>query len=549
MYESYFGLSESPFNVTPDPGVFFINPCYQEAFATLQYGILARKGFVVVTGEPGTGKTTLLRRLICSLDANVQIAYVFNTQLGFTDILRLTLTDLGIPNSSRDRLTLVSDFNDYLIKQARRGVIVSLLVDEAQNLAGEALEGLRLLSNLETDKIKLIQIILMGQPELDRKLNQPELVQLRQRVVHRCRLRPLKLDEVGSYIEMRLKAVSGGRKDLFPTDTIERIAAYSKGIPRLINIICDNALLIAYATSRTVIGAEVIEEVADELQLRDPAPSPARAVSTKRPELNAACDVAESAGMSGRGEEPAKDCWRITSESGAQSGPGRIPAIDHHRLRGSSVAWVTTLALVLTGAILFLSPEQRPIYLSRVADGLGKIKRVFAPPSRESPRLLITHALGENVDDEGNVVENQRPENSASLKSDSLSNLEPSTEAGHGDAKAVASDQDDHRAQSKQTPKRSERAGNSPTVPRPRPGRQNIENRKSYSSEKRFQVVANSFVRNKPTSDAEIIETLGAGTRIQLIGRVGDYLQIRSLEPNKVRGYVHKEDAFFEPLR
>ena len=268
MYNSYFGFLESPFSVTPDPRFFYTNRVYQEAYANLRYGIEARKGFIVITGEVGTGKTTLLRKLMRNSEGTIHSVFIFNTHINFNELLRAILGDLGLATAGKDRLMMVEELNDYLIEQLKRGHIVSVLIDEAQNLSDEALEGLRLLSNLETDREKLLQIVLMGQPELKPKLDQPSLRQLKQRVALQCQLAPLDASEVGAYIDFRLKEAGYKGEELFDRDAVDQIILYSRGIPRLINMICDNALLIAYGSSQKSVTIEMVNEVVDDLQLQ-----------------------------------------------------------------------------------------------------------------------------------------------------------------------------------------------------------------------------------------------------------------------------------------
>jgi general secretion pathway protein A len=290
MYNSYFGFSVSPFSVTPDPNFFYTNPVYQEAYANLRYGIESKKGFIVITGEVGTGKTTLLRKLMHNLEGTIHTVFVFNTYLDFTELLRVILYDLGLDPEEPNKVTMLQELNDYLIAQLKQGHIVTVLVDEAQNLSDEALEGLRLLSNLETDQEKLIQIVLMGQPELQVRLDRPSLRQLKQRVALQCRLVPLKAEEVGPYIDFRLRAAGYKGKDLFHPDALRQIAFYSNGIPRLVNIICDNALLCTYARSQKTVSVDIIKEVARDLrlgsvaQVAQPEAAPPVPVSEARPE-------------------------------------------------------------------------------------------------------------------------------------------------------------------------------------------------------------------------------------------------------------------------
>jgi general secretion pathway protein A len=267
MYNQYFGFLESPFSSVPDPGCFYSNRVYVEAYANLRYGIEAKKGFISITGEVGTGKTTLLRKLMHSYGDTIHSVFIFNTYLTFNELLPAILQDLGLQTQGKDRLAMFDELNAYLIEQGKKKHIVCLLIDEAQNLSDESLEGLRLLSNFETDKEKLLQIVMMGQPELKAKLKQPNLRQLKQRIALQFELAPLKDEEVGSYINFRLQSAGYERKDLFHPEAVQKIALYSKGIPRLINIICDNALLSALAASQKTVSAALISEVADDLSL------------------------------------------------------------------------------------------------------------------------------------------------------------------------------------------------------------------------------------------------------------------------------------------
>lgn len=272
MYEKYFGLSRKPFTATPDSWFHYTNRAYQEAYATLLYGLQERKGFIALIGEVGTGKTTLLRRLMDNMNPAIKAVFVHNTMLTFDELVEFICAELEISVSGVARLARLQALDRFLIAEAKRGGTVVLLLDEAQNLSAEALENLRLISNLETATDKLLQIVLAGQPELEAKLADPALRQLTQRIALRFRLEPLDDSEIEPYVDYRLRVVGRSRRELFTDKAIRKLIPYVHGIPRLINVICDNALVLAYATDRQRVTGQMIESVVTDLRLGPPRP-------------------------------------------------------------------------------------------------------------------------------------------------------------------------------------------------------------------------------------------------------------------------------------
>jgi general secretion pathway protein A len=283
MYTDYFGFREKPFSITPDPRFFYTNSCYQEAYTSLLYGIYERRGFMVLTGEIGTGKTTLLRRLMENMESHIRFAYLCNTMLTFEELLDLICQEFRLPVNESGRLHKIHMLNQFLTDQLTNENTVVLLIDEAQNLRDSVLGHIGFLSNLETTTEKLLQIVLVGQPELEIKLNCSELRQIKQRIAIRCRLERLDTDEVGPFIDYRLSAVGYKRQQLFTPDAVREIAYYSKGFPRLINILSDNALLIAYATSQKTITTEIVREAAEDLRLEGHSGDPIAAQDDVEP--------------------------------------------------------------------------------------------------------------------------------------------------------------------------------------------------------------------------------------------------------------------------
>lgn len=267
MYLQHFGLIRAPFEMTPDPAFLYLGEAHQEGLATLVYGVRARKGFVMLTGEVGTGKTTLLHALLSQLDPNTQAAFVFNPRLEALDFFRLLFDEFGIETRCATKAEYLIALNKFLIERLERDHPTLLIVDEAQNLSSDMLEEIRLLSNLETPSSKLIQIMLVGQPELEEKLARQELRQLRQRIVLRFRLRPFEQDETEQYVEERLRLAGYTGKGLFKRGALRRLHAVTGGIPRLLNVVCDGSLLLAYSRGQALIDVDAVDEVARDLGL------------------------------------------------------------------------------------------------------------------------------------------------------------------------------------------------------------------------------------------------------------------------------------------
>jgi len=268
MYNAFFGFKESPFNLTPDPAFLYRSRQHEEALANLIYGVQSRKGFVVLTGEVGTGKTTMLECLRDFLTARrIDFAFLFNSRLTVDQFFELIAYDLDLRCTRTSKTEVLIALNQLLLDNANSGSTTVLIIDEAHNLEWDVLEEVRLLGNLETRRGKLLQIILAGQPELDRKLDAPSLRQLKQRIALRCSLRPFEESETIEYIHTRLARAGMSEPTVFPPDVLREIHIRSQGIPRLINAICDNLLLTAFALESRVATPEMLDEVTEDMRL------------------------------------------------------------------------------------------------------------------------------------------------------------------------------------------------------------------------------------------------------------------------------------------
>jgi general secretion pathway protein A len=269
MYKQFFGLARNPFEISPDPFFYHPTPRHNEALANLHYGVGRRKGFIVITGEVGTGKTLLVRCLLAELRKNnIAFAYVFNPLLPVVEFFQYIMADFGLPYAGRTKTEMLLDLNRFLIQRHARGLITALVVDEAQALRPDLLEEVRLLTNLETSQQKLLQIVLMGQPELEMVLDSPELRQLKQRVALRCQLQPLDHDQTRAYIIARLeRAGAPAEPAIFSDEAFEKLYEYSRGIPRIINNLCENSMVNAFANEKRPVTGDMITEVAADFRL------------------------------------------------------------------------------------------------------------------------------------------------------------------------------------------------------------------------------------------------------------------------------------------
>lgn len=270
MYEKFYGLTCSPFDLSPNPRFYLPTSTHNEALATLSYGIMRRKGFIVLTGEVGTGKTLLLRYLLQFLSHNrVEFAFLYNPRLSVQEFFAYLLRDLRLPSTGQTKGEMLAQLNEYLLLRSGRGTATAVIIDEAHLLSWELMEEVRLLTNLETTQHKLLQILLVGQSELDRKLDSEDLRQLKQRITLRSTLKPLTLSEVRTYIHRRLQTAGANShaKTIFPEETICLIYDLSQGIPRIVNNLCENALVSGYGQQARQVSVDLIREVAADLRL------------------------------------------------------------------------------------------------------------------------------------------------------------------------------------------------------------------------------------------------------------------------------------------
>jgi type II secretory pathway predicted ATPase ExeA len=563
MYQDYFGLSDLPFRVTPEPQFLFSNPAHRNAYAALREGINSRRGLIVITGEIGTGKTTLLTTFLQSnLDPALQSAVILNPSFSFAELLRCALRDLGVLSSADSEAELLERFNNYAAQTARSSNL-AVFLDEAQTISLDVLNQLLRLSNLDSDGKKLVQVILIGQPELEQKLNHPELANLKRRVSLHQTLAPLTPDEVGRYIDFRLRQAGYQGKQLFDPLAVKRIVLYSAGIPRLINIICDNALLIALGVSKKSVSAAIVDEVAEDLHVKT---RPAQITS----------------GLAGQ-TPPQSDATALSSDTNLFR-----PEFLGRRYASRTLAAGFGVLLVfglLTGVSSMLYDQGKNL-VSRIGAGAGQFFSADAnnpvlvqsrpQEGRDNPedgwanfgqlKMEVSRILMKNKerapDSSGTKFPTDRskypddPQTTAvpAIRSveDKIAPAPPKKSVAPDDA-IVAAGRYEH------TDRRPGQAQPDPQLQRAR-GPQYWPNQPTRAKSPRadreqrffqgvFEVTADSVIFDEPRTESALLKTLRPGSQVRVEQKRGNFLLVRSLKDPEMSGYVHLDHAYFRRIR
>jgi general secretion pathway protein A len=565
MYQDYFGLSDLPFRVTPEPQFLFSNPAHRNAYAALRDGINSRRGLIIITGEIGTGKTTLLTSFLQSnLDPSLQSAVILNPSFSFAELLRFILRDLGVLSSADSEAELLERFNNYVAQTARSSNL-AVFLDEAQTMSLDVLNQLLRLSNLDSDDKKLVQVILIGQPELEQKLNHPELARLKRRVSLHQTLAPLTTDEVGRYIDFRLCQAGYQGNRLFDPRAVKRVVLYSGGIPRLINIICDNALLIALGVSKKRVSADIVDEVAADLHIQ------ARPVS---PQI--------TSGLTGH--KP------FQSHAPALSNDENLfrPELLGQRYASRTLAAGFGILLVfglLTGVSSVLYDQGKNL-VTRLGTGAGHFFSADAnDPVRVqlSPQPSRDHAedrwadFGQlNMEVSRILMKNkERPPESSATKlardrskylDDPQTTVAPAMPSGEDEIapaprkRSVAPSDAVIAARTIEPPdrrstqvhpnsqlQRSRGPQYWPHQPtRAKPPRADREQRFFQGV---FEVTADSVIFDEPRTESALLKTLRPGSQVRVEQKQGNFLLVRSLKEPEMSGYVHLDHAYFRRIR
>ena len=563
MYQDYFGLSDLPFRVTPEPQFLFSNPAHRNAYAALREGINSRRGLIVITGEIGTGKTTLLTTFLQSnLDPALQSAVILNPGFSFAELLRCALHDLGVLSSADSEAELLERFNNYAAQTARSSNL-AVFLDEAQTISLGVLNQLLRLSNLDSDDKKLVQVILIGQPELEQKLNHSELANLKRRVSVHQTLAPLTPDEVGRYIDFRLRQAGYQGKQLFDQRAVKRIVLYSAGIPRLINIICDNSLLIALGASKKRVSAAIVDEVAEDLHVQT---RPAQITS----------------GVAGR-KLVQSDATALSNDANAfrpEFFGGRYAS------RTLAAGFGVLLVFGLLSGVSSMLYDQGKNLASRIGAGAEQFFSADAnnpvlvqsrpQEGRDNPedgwanfgqlKMEVSRILMKNKERTPDPSVSRFPTDWSKYVGDPQTTEVPGIRsvddkiAPAPPKKSVAPDEatvatgrleptDRRPVQAQPDPQLQRARGpqywpNQPTAAKPPRAE-----REQRFFQGLFEVTADSLVFDEPRMESALLKTLRPGSQVRVEQKRGNFLLVRSMKDPEMSGYVHLDHAYFRRIR
>ncbi len=573
MYNDYFGFSESPFNITPNPRFYYRTQSCDAVLEVVQHGIKTRKGLIVVVGEPGSGKTLFLKFLVRDLAPKAEAVLVGNPLADLDEILRHLLERLELHGHATDRSARLDRLTEDLIRQRKEGRMACLLIDEAQDLDINTLDELRILANLEFEGDALLPIVLVGQPELNLKLDQPSAIRIKQRVALTRNIYPLIRKEVGPYIASRLRVAGCEKSGLFDPEAIDTIAAHSGGIPRMVNSICDNSLFRAYTMKQRVISARIVDQVARELRIT-------AALSFQKQFIRSGESLTrtdKNPSFTHRGEGRSVELFEAEKQGASalhrssdfQVSKGTHPSSgDPHTFRASGTQMPPKSAPDARQGSEWLPPLRAR---SGNSHGLLAVRvRWFAFAGAVALLLLALNIVDSSPLASLYSVLSGKPQTTvadpASLPSPHRDDIKSAPVLGIPPiTKETGTNRDPFDAS---TPKAgteidasktiNEGNGNSahpldPSAPPPDDGLRQaptdssvVKKNENKPSAVTLEVTARSKVRAKPNDGSEIIAELEPGNRVTVLAQSRDYYHVRSVDDKSIRGYVHREDAFFE---
>jgi general secretion pathway protein A len=575
MYNDYYGFSESPFNITPNSRFYHRTQSCDEVLQVVRHGIETRKGLIVIVGEPGSGKTLFLQFLVRDLTPRVKTVIVPNPYANLDEMLRLLAERLDLAGAVEDRTARLDQLTDHLIAQRRQDRIVCLLIDEAQDLDANTLDDLRVLANLEYEGDALLPIVLVGQPELNLKLDHPSATRIKQRVALTRTIYPLIRKEVGPYIDSRLKVAGYEKSGLFDAEAVDMIAAHSAGIPRMVNSLCDNALFKAFTMKQSVISAPIVDQVARELRVIAPLALPKqlpRAAAEPTP-------MRTTESFTRRAEEPSVELFEVENrlagalhrssdfhvlgspddisrepdmirDAGAEMAPKNAPDARQGKLspfqaRTHILSILSSLFSVRMGWYAFAGTIVLLLLALNIVNS-SQLTGIYSALSGKTPTAVADPQLDRELDgvksDRTSVAQSDRRTTKREQPGGAISDR----------GNEINGDNTASTANSKPAPPMDPPTALPATSFRqaqPEETTPAVKKNDSKPASVTLEVVKRSKVRAKPSDGSEIIAELEPGNRVSVLAKSRDYYHVRSLDDKSIRGYVHREDAFFESTK